>query len=179
MKVYSRANNWKIWALRLLFVLLAGNVFWLIEIDETDYIYLVAFILLLGSPLRLASLDIYHDRIVLKRHYFFGLYSQKWRFRKEFYLRKFTVEFNPMLNDAVYSADAPDDLLPVGCLLFSFGFFTPNSEGVDYKAVFSQNMGYGATKKIEESITANEYHLLKDVFRALETSVNAPTQNLS
>jgi hypothetical protein len=179
MKVYSRGNKWKIWTLRFSFVLLSSLIFWLVEIGETDYIYLVAFIFLLGAPIRLASLDIYQDRIVLNRHYFFGLFSQTWRFRKEFYLRKFAIEFNPILNNAIYSADTPDDLLPVGCLLFSFGLFTPDSKGVDYKAVFTQDVGYGESKKIEESVTDHEYHLLKDIFKASENSAIVPTQNPS
>ena len=179
MKVHSRANHWRLWALRLLFIFLLGAIFWLIKVKQTDYIFLIAFLLLAGSPIRLASLDIYQDRVVLKRHYFFGLINQQWNFTRAYYLRKFYVEFNPILDSAGYSVGESDDLLPLGCLLFSLGIFTPGREVISYKVFFIEDCGYGETRTTVEPILKTEYHLLKDLFKESDSEITSPTQNPS
>ena len=73
----------QLWLLRILFVLLALGIYFLIKTPHSDYGLVLLFLVVCGAIFPLTELAISRGLLEIRQFYVYGIFARRWRFEAQ------------------------------------------------------------------------------------------------
>jgi len=158
MDIYKRNITVKLWLLRILFVAVLLLCIYLIQHSNSDYAFVLCFLLLCGAIFPVTDLRISLGHVQVRQFYIYGIFYRSWKFNE---INKANLQpFEMVISDAgiVHADDWYD----------AFWIAVPDKEITIKKFVFKYHDSWARLRRIKLTLNAKEIDALKKS-RAVET----------